>query len=129
MEQNLTNQGAGVSDKRMAELEKEAAAIAKKHKVKKVHVYVHVNPETKEEVVAYVKEPSYVQKLFAMDKISMVGPFSAGEEMRQILTLQGEGESDPKSYDSDEANDVYRLGVAGFCLQIIKVANNQFKKK
>ena len=105
-------------------LESYAEELAKKHGLKKVHIYVSVD-ETGDRVVGYYKEPTYAQKLYAMDKIASVGPFSAGEELRQFLTLTGEGESDQRIYTEDR----YKLAIAGLCIELIEVAKNDFKKK
>ena len=106
-------------------VEQYAEGLAKKHGIKKVHVYIAIDEDTDERVVGYFKEPSYVQKLYAMEKIASVGTFTAGEELRQALTLTGEGESDVRIYTEDK----YKLAIAGACIALIEVAQNQFKKK
>ncbi|CAB4130834.1 hypothetical protein UFOVP129_28 [uncultured Caudovirales phage] len=106
-------------------LEAHAKTIALKYGISKVHVYVAYDSEIGEFVHGFYKEPSYTQKLFAMDKIATVGTFAAGEELRQALTLTGEGESHPFIYQKDE----YKLAIVGLCIGLIQVAQNQFKKK
>lgn len=104
-----------------------AEELARKYNVSKVHVYVGIEPNTNERVVGYLKEPNYMQKLFAMDKISSVGIFAAGDELREALTLKEE--SDPRTYEASSLNDSYRLGMTGTCVPIIEVIKNSFKKK
>lgn len=106
-------------------LEEHADSLAKKNNVSKVHIYVAIDADTKERIVGFYKEPSYIQKIYSMDKISTVGAFSAGEELRSALVLKGEGESDPRIYSQDE----YKLSMAGACIALIQVAQNAFKKK
>lgn len=110
----------------MADCEARAAELAKKHNVLQVHVYVGID-ENGGKVIGYIKEPSYIQKLVAMDKISTIGPFMAGDELREVLTLKEE--SDPRTYLTSPDCDKYRLGMTGKCVTIIEVAANTFKKK
>jgi len=114
-----------LTQKEIETVEEYAESLAKKLGIKKVHVYVAIDEETGDRVVGYYKEPSYAQKLYAMDKIATVGTFSAGEELRQALTLTGEGESDVRIYTEDQ----YKLAIAGACIALIQVAQNRFKKK
>ena len=106
-------------------LEDRAALLATKYSVAKVHIYVAFDAAIGEFVTGFYKDPSYTQKLFAMDKIATVGTFAAGEELRQALVLTGDGESHPFIYEKDE----YKLAIVGLCIGLIQVAQNQFKKK
>lgn len=107
-------------------LEKNCIAYAEKYECAKVHLYVGLG-EDNERIVGYLKEPSYLQKIMAMDKIATVAPFIAAEEMRDLLTLKEE--SDPRTYSTANNCDKYRLGMASVCLGIIEVGANAFKKK
>jgi hypothetical protein len=118
-----------LSANEIKEYNTKADELAKKYGVSKVHVYVAIEPDTKERIVGYLKEPNFTQKLFAMDKIATVGMFSAGNDLREALTLKGEGESDPRTYNTTSDCDPYRLGMTGFCIPIIEVIQNSFKKK
>ena len=102
--------------------EAEAAKLAEKYKISKVHVYVGIADDDSR-VVGFIKEPSYLQKIVAMDKIAMVGPFTAGEELRETLTLKEE--SDPRTMEMDE----FKLGMASLAMTVIRAAENSFKKK
>jgi hypothetical protein len=107
-------------------LEQNCVTLATKHNVAKVHLYVGLG-EGNERIVGYIKDPSYVQKIMAMGKISTVDPFVASEDMRSALTLTEE--SDPRTYSTAPDCDKYRLGMATACLPLIEVAVNTFKKK
>lgn len=116
-----------ISQEEMNGYEAKAIEIAKKIGAKKVHVYIGLDPETNERVIGYLKEPNYLQKLYAMDKISSVGPFTAGDELRQAITLTEE--SDTRTYGASSDCDEYKLGMTGRCIAMINVANDNFKKK
>ena len=74
-----------------------------------------------------MKEPNYIQKLYAMDKFAQSSPFAVGDEMRNLLTLQEE--SHPFTYSTAPECDEFRLGMSGAALEMVQVAANQFKKK
>jgi hypothetical protein len=107
--------------------EAKAVEISKKLGVSKVYPYVGIDPDTKERIVGFIKEPNYLQKIFAMDKIATVGMFMAGEELRSVLTI--EDESDPRTYSTASDCDRFRLAMASICVTIIEVVQNSFKKK
>lgn len=110
----------------MADCEARAAELAKKYNVSKVYIYVGVSPNG-EKIVGYIKEPSYIQKIVALDKIATVGMFMAADELRESLTLKDE--SDPRTYITSSDCDAYRLGMTGTCATMIEVVSNTFKKK
>jgi hypothetical protein len=111
----------------IAEFEAIAAELAKKYSVPKVHLHIGINPATNERVVAYLKEPIFVQKIYILDKVASVGMFSAANNLLEAVILKEE--SDPKTYEDYPANDDYRLGVVGTCVEIIEVVKNSYKKK
>jgi len=117
---------AELTAEEIAILEQNCIELAKKYGVAKVHLYVGLTAEN-ERIVGYIKEPTYLQKIYAMDKIASVGAFTAAEEMRAILTITEE--SNPHTYSTANDCDVYRLGMATTCLPIIEVSVNAFKKK
>lgn len=118
---------AELTPEELAGYQEDAAALAVKYKVSKVHVYVAIAPETNERVVGFLKEPSYLQKIVALDKIATVGPFMAGDELREVLTIREE--SDPRTFDISSNCDCYRMGMTGACIPIIDMIKNSFKKK
>lgn len=116
-----------LSDEERAKYEALAIDLAKKHGVSKVHVYVGLEHETNDRVVGFIKEPTYIQKLFALDKIASTGLFMAGEELREVLTLKEE--SDPRTFEDLPSNDEYKIGMVGKCVAMVQVIQDAFKKK
>lgn len=116
-----------LSNEELASYEAIASGLATKYGVSKVHVYLAIDPITKERIAGYLKEPNYIQKIYAMDKIASVGIFAAGDELRSALTITEE--SDPRTYSTASDCDGYRLGMTGTCVPIIDVIKNSFKKK
>src|ERR1035437_6208510 len=106
-------------------LDEKAIELAKKYSTPKVHVFVAIVPETKERIIGFLKEPSYIQKLAVMDKIHAEMMFIASEELRGVLTLQEE--SDPRTYSTANECDKYRLGMAATCIGMIEATKNEFK--
>lgn len=104
-----------------------AADLAKKYSVPEVHVYVGLVPETNERVVGYIKEPSYLQKLFALDKAATAGTFMSGEALREILTLKEE--SDPRTFEDYSCNDKFKLAMVIKCVGIVSAIQDSYKKK
>lgn len=116
-----------LSEKELLQYEEVAKGLATKYGVPKVHVYVGIEPDTNKRIVAYIKEPSYLQKMYAMDKISTLGAAAAGEELREALTLREE--SDPLTYGAGVECDSYKLAIVYTCIGIIELCQNAFKKK
>jgi hypothetical protein len=111
----------------IAEFETVAEGLAKKYNVSKVHLYIGIAPDTNERVVAYFKEPNFVQKIFTMDKVAMGGMFSAADALREIITLKEE--SDPRTFSDNSVYDEFKMGAVGTCVEIIEVVKNSYKKK
>ncbi len=118
---------AELSQEEKDNYEQQAKELAAKYNVPKVHVYVGFKPSTKERVVGFIKEPSFIQKVMMMDKITTAGMFIAGNELRESCTLKEE--SDPLTTGSSWECDEYKLGLNGFCTTILQVVQNEFKKK
>ena len=116
-----------LTQEELAGYEAKCLELAKKYNVLKVYPYVGIDPNTDERVVGYLKEPGYVQKLYAMDKIASIGPFMAGEELRDALTLKEE--SDERTYSEMPIYDEFKIGMATECITLIKAIQNSFKKK
>jgi len=104
-----------------------AKEIAERLGLSKVFPYIAIDEDTDERVVGYLKEPNYLQKLYAMDKMAKTGIFLAGEELRPELTIKEE--SDERTYSESSSCDKYRLGMATECVTMIEAAQNSFKKK
>lgn len=122
----MENQLTELKPEIIQELEEKAQILSAKYGCK-VHIYATLDPKDGEVVVGFLKEPNYIQKLMAMDKLASTGIFMAGEEMRESLTLKEE--SNPKTYLEGSEYDAFRLGMVSTCVTIIEVSANQFKKK
>jgi hypothetical protein len=110
-----------------ANYEKIASEIAKKYAISKVNVYVGLDSITNERVVAFIKEPTFLQKMYAMDKLTTLGAFASGNELRETLTLKEE--SNPLTYGDGTECDKYKMGIVTQCIQLIEVAQNILEKK
>jgi sRNA-binding carbon storage regulator CsrA len=108
-------------------LDLKAEEIRLRIKAPKVHIYVHIEEDTKERITAFIKEPSFMQKVAMMDKISTAGAFVAGNELREACLIKED--SNPLTYGTGFECDKYRLGVNSACIKILDVAKNSFKKK
>jgi len=93
----------------------------------KVHCCVQVNPKNDERIVTYLKEPAFQTKLYLMDKSATIGPFMAADELRQIAVIQEH--SHLYSYSDLTDAEPFKLGVVSFCINMISMATDQFKKK
>jgi hypothetical protein len=111
-----------------AKYEAKCVELAEKYNVPKVYVCVQfkIGDEERERIVSYIKEPDYMTKLVAMDKAGTHGMHLAAEELRMVNILQEE--SHPLTYGDSIECEPYKLGVAQFCLDIIKIALNVLKK-
>lgn len=115
-----------LSEEEIQNYDQLAHELAEKYNVSKVHPVVMVDTETNERIVCFLKEPNYLSKLRIMDKASQLGAFSAGDELRELITLKDE--SDPRTYGSGTECDKYKLGVTNYCIAMIELSMNQFKK-
>lgn len=111
-----------LNEQQLFEINAKADELAKKYGVSHVHVYLNAD-NSEDPVVGFIKEPTYAQKLMALDKLTTSGPMLAGEELRQSLVLAEE--SDQRVLVEDR----YKLGMATTCITILEVAQNDFKKK
>ena len=116
-----------ITETEQKQFEEKAKELARKYGVSKVHVYAGIEPETNERIVGYLKEPSYLQKLMAMDKIHSVGVFMASNDLREAITIKEE--SHPLTYGEGFECDSYKLGMSTTCIPIIEIIQNSFKKK
>lgn len=116
-----------LTDEEKLQLDEAAAEICKAVKASKIHVYVAIKEDTKERIVAFIREPSFMQKIAVMDKISTAGSFIAGNDLRETCLLKEH--SHALTYGTENECEQYKLGVNGFCLSIIEVAKNEYKKK
>ena len=111
----------------IAAYDEKSAELAKKYQCSKVHAVVFIDKETMERRACFLKEPNFPTKIAVMDKAQQVGIFVAGEELRQGIVLKEE--SDPVTYGDTPECDDYKMGVVTFCVGLINVKANAYKKK
>ena len=117
-----------ITEEERKQYEERCVELATKYNVPKVHVCVQVkDDELNTRVVSYFKEPNYMTKLGLMDKAGTVGIHMAADELRLICQLKEE--SDPLTYSEHFTSDVYKLGLAQYCIGIIELISDKFKKK
>lgn len=104
-----------------------ADELAKREKVSKVHPVVLINPETFERIVAYISEPNYLTKIRVMDKMTTAGAWTASDELRQACTIIDV--SDPLTYGEGPECDEFKMGLVKYCSEMVRIMQNQFKKK
>lgn len=94
----------------------------------KVHVCVMFRANDPEfgRIVAYIKEPEYVNKLMYMDKVVNMGQRMVADEIREKYLIREE--SSPETYSDHQENDRYKIGVVEKCLSIIMMSQDVLKK-
>jgi hypothetical protein len=108
------------------QIQERAEDLAKSHGVKVTPV-VFEEPETGEQIIGYLKEPSRLAKTRILDKAMGGMMVSAAQELLE-LTIITEA-SDPRIMSELPENDKYNLGAAMEAQNLIKYAINTFKKK
>lgn len=116
-----------LTEEEIKDYEERAEQIAKTKGLIKVHPVVLIDPGTFERKVCYLQEPNYITKVDIMDTASRIGPYKAGEELRELCVLKEE--SDAITYSDSPESDRYKMGVVDYCLTMISRLQNQFKKK
>jgi hypothetical protein len=108
-------------------IEKECERLATEHKCGKVHACVQVyKTKNNERVISYIQEPNYPTQLYLLDKAAELGAHQASENMREMCIIKEA--SHPLTYiDTVEANK-FKVGVVRFCMNLIKVVNDELKK-
>lgn len=118
---------AELTAEEVANYEAIATGLATKYGIVKVHIYVGLENETNQRVVAYLKEPTFLQKMYAMDKLTTIGAFASGNELRDAVILKEE--SNPLTYGEGNECDKYKMAIISNCIEMIEVAKNAFSKK
>lgn len=77
-----------------------------------VHFCPFINPQTFERYVVFLREPSYMTKLYALDKVTTHGLNVAAEDLRQACIMKEY--SDPITYSDANESDPYKLGTLDF---------------
>jgi len=92
----------------------------------KVHPIFFILPETGEEVIGFVKEPSRAAKIAVMDK-AVMGAFSAAEEIVPSVLIKEH--SDPRMSSEAPEHDNIGIGVTMAVYGLIKFLTNVAGKK
>ena len=103
--------------------ETKATEIAKERGVPKVLPVVFIQPETKKRIVAYLRQPTFAEKLHAMDQALTAGPFMSANNLMELLIIRD------KSDAETETNDDAKMGVVDYCMGLVSRYQNQFAKK
>lgn len=127
MTEEVTVLTVELTDIELKEYQDKADSLAREKGVSKVHPIVQIDPETLQRHVCYLSEPNYVTKLAVMDKAITVGPYMAGEELREACVIKEA--SDAITYGDSPECDRYKLGVVDYAILMVKRLQNQFKKK
>lgn len=93
----------------------------------KVHPVVFKDPDTGEDIDAYVKEPSRMQKIAVLDKMTMVGAYSASAELVDVLLIKEH--CHPRVTSERSEDDAVYIGVLQAVTDLVKLLVNQAKKK
>ena len=122
--ENLTPQ---LTEAEILAFETKAQEIAKQRGYAQVHPVVFIMPESLERIVAYLRNPSFTEKLYAMDQSAISGPWMASMNMMDLLLIKEESHALASS-DAPQADNV-KLGIVNYCLNLVTYYSNQFKKK
>ncbi len=93
----------------------------------KVHPIVILHPETFDRKVCYVKEPTFLMKLDALDKAMTLGVYKSAYMLFEQIVLKEH--SDAITFSDASDSDAYKLGVITEVSSMVEMYQNQFKKK
>lgn len=116
-----------LSDEEIQQFEDKATELGSKYGTK-VHICVlfRFNDPEFGRIVAYIREPEYVNKLMYMDKVAMMGMRVVADEIREKYLIREE--SSIETFGDHQDFDRYKLGVSEKCIDIIQISLNQLKK-
>lgn len=118
---------AKLSQEEIAFIESECVRLATEHKCGKVHACVQIyKTNGNERIISYMKEPNYTTQLYLLDKAAELGAHQASEDMRQMCIIK-EASHPLTHIDTFEASK-FKVGVVRFCMNLIKVVNDELKK-
>lgn len=107
----------------IANYEAKAVEIAKERGVPTVHPVVFIQPDTNKRIVAYLRQPTFSEKLHAMDQALTAGVYMSAYNLSELLLIKD------KSDAIVETNDDARMGVVDYCMGLVSRYQNQFAKK
>lgn len=85
------------------------------------------DPDKKDPVIGYVKEPGLQVKIRVLDKGNQLGEFAASYDLLELCLVKEA--SDKRIYTDTEANHKYILGACFEAQKLIEISLSQFKKK
>lgn len=86
-----------------------------------------IDPETKENVVGFVKEPDRALKLRMLDKSQQDGSFTFASAVYDSIIIKEE--SDPRLTSTLQKDDKYYFGGVLAAYEMVEISTNYFKKK
>lgn len=92
-----------------------------------VHPIVILHPETYERKVCYIKEPSFMQKLDALDRAVAIGQFKSAYILFEQVIIKEH--SDAIMFSDSSESDAYKMGAIGVVDKLVVTYSNEFKKK
>lgn len=108
------------------EIKQKAADLTKELNVE-VHPMTFIGDSPDDLVVGFVKEPPFLTKARAMDKVYAGMGFTANIEIMDLCLLKEH--SDKRIYTESAQNDRYRLGCAKFCGNLLLLSTDVTEKK
>jgi hypothetical protein len=107
--------------------ETKATEIAKERGVPKVHPVVFIQPITFKRIVAYLRQPTFSEKLFAMDQALTAGVYMSANNLAELLLIREHSDALCVA-ESTESDDV-KMGIVDYCMGLVSRYQNQFAKK
>lgn len=86
-----------------------------------------VDADSGEEVIGFVREPARLVKQRALDAGISKGPVTAAGELLEAILIKEA--SDERMWVDKPEYDKYYLGASMAAMELIKVSQDQFKKK
>jgi len=107
----------------IANYEAKAVEIAKERGVPKVHPVVFIQPVTFKRIVAYLRQPTFAEKLHAMDQALIAGVYMSANNLMELLIIKEHSDA------LVETDDDAKMGVVDYCMGLVSRYQNQFAKK
>ena len=105
----------------MEEIQAKADELSKKLGVNVLPI-VFVDEDTNEQIVGYIKEPTRIVKLRAMDK-AMTSPMTASAELLESVLIRDQSDTRIDTVDK------YYMGATVEAFKTVEISVNSFKKK
>lgn len=105
-------------------IEEKAESLSRLHNCKVIPI---VFKDGDNDIVGYVKEPPRIVKQRALDAVMQKGAVTAAGELMEAMLIKEE--SDERLYVEKPEYDKFYLGASMACMDLVKVSQDQFKKK